>query len=150
MAYVTANRSGSFEIRESHATPSGPRSRTLATFRELDRAAIEKAIERAEQPLFRDELIRAALRAGAAISAAPVDEAARGTLRALARGEHLSPKLRRLLEEALADEPPSAAQWLGTSPAQHGAALEDLLLLADAIPLRRRAAEIGFPRIDSA
>ena len=42
MAYVTARRDGAFEVRESRSTPAGPRSRTLATFRELDAATIEK------------------------------------------------------------------------------------------------------------
>lgn len=150
MAFVTANRRGGFEARESYATPDGPRSRTLATFRALDSATIEKIVERATLPTTSEEIVRAALRAGAAVSAAPVDGAARATLRAIAR-ERPSPKLRRLLLEALGgDEPPQATAWLGTSSVERGEALWDLLLLADAIPLRRRPKEIGFPRLDSA
>lgn len=150
MAFVTANRQGRFEARESHATPDGPRSRTLATFRELDAATIEKIVERASRPTSREELVRAALRAGAPVAAPPVDEAARTTLRSIARGERPSPKLRRLLLDALNDdEVASAVEWLGTSAQERGEALRDLLLLTDAVPVRRRPKTIGFPRLDS-
>lgn len=149
MAFVTAKRGGTFEAREAYATPEGPRSRTLATFRELDAASIEKIVSRAEKAPPIDELIRSTLRAGGTIAAKPVDESARETLRLIARGERPNGKLARLLREALTDGVPSAAQWLGTTPAERGEALRDLLLLTDAIPLRRRPRRIGFPRIDS-
>lgn len=149
MSFVTAVRNGAFEVRESRTTPEGPRSRTLASFRELDAATIGKVLERAAKPPEREELIQAALRAGATIAASPADEAARGLLRSLARGESPSDKNRRLLLDALNGESRSAAEWLGPSPAERGEALKDLLLLTDAIPLRRRRREIGFPRIDS-
>jgi hypothetical protein len=149
MAYVTKARSGAFEVRESHSTPDGPRSRTLATFRELDAATIKKVIERAEKPPTRDALIEAALRAGATVAPTPVEAAARDLLRALARGESLSSSRRRLLLDALNGQSRQAAEWLGTSLAERGEAGRDLLLLVDATPLRRRAPEIGFPRIDS-
>jgi hypothetical protein len=149
MAYVVATKNGTFEARESFITPAGPRSRTLATFRELDRATIEKALARATKPTSATELRDTALRAGAAVASAPVDEAGKSLLRSLARGERLEPRLRRLLLDALAGESHSAAQWLGTSSSERGEALEQLLLLADAVPIRRRAAEIGFPRLDS-
>ncbi len=74
--------------------------------------------------------------------------------------------LRRLLLDALANEDrsdrptdPTAAvsdaarsvsEWVGATPAERGAALEDLLLLADALPLRRRADTIDFPRLKAA
>src|ERR1700761_9310607 len=101
MAFVTPVRDGVFEVRESRATPDGPRSRTLATFRELDEATIGKVLERAESPPTRDALVEAALRAGANVAPNPVDEAARKLLRALARGESLSSSHRRLLLDAL-------------------------------------------------
>lgn len=149
MAYVTTARNGAFELRESHLTPAGPRSRTLATFRELDAATIEKAIARAERPTSREELVQAALRAGATVSAPPADEAAKVLLRAIARGEEPNPKLRRLLLGALAGDATSAEEWLGTSMAERGDALADLLLLADAVPTRARPRTIAFPRLDS-
>jgi hypothetical protein len=150
MTYVVANRRGAFEARESRATDDGPRSRTLATFRELDRRAIEKIIARAEQPPSERELRDLALRAGAAVAGTPIDTAARTTLRSLAEGEQPSPKLRRLLLDALAGEGHPAEEWLGASPADRGEALRQLLLLTDALPIRRRPREIGFPRLDSA
>lgn len=149
MAFVTANRNGAFEVRESRATPDGPRSRTLATFRELDEPTIRKVIERAEKPPTREALVDAALRAGATVAPAPVEAAAGSLLRALARGESLSSSHRRLLLDALDGESRQAAEWLGTSLAERGEAGRDLLLLVDATPLRRRADEINFPRIDS-
>jgi DNA segregation ATPase FtsK/SpoIIIE-like protein len=150
MTFIAANRRGGFEARESSSTPDGPRSRTLATFRELDPATIKKIVQRATHPTSGEEIMRAALRAGATVSATPADESARATLRSIARGERPSPKLHRLLLEALGgDEPPQAAAWLGTSSVERGEALWDLLLLADAIPIRRRPKNIGFPRLDS-
>lgn len=149
MAFVTPVRNGAFEARESRSTRDGPRSRTLASFRELDDATIERVIERAEKPLSREELIRAALRAGASISATPVDEAARALLRSIARAEQPNRKLHRLLLDALSGEGTSAAEWLGRSATERGDALKDLLLLTDAVPIRARAKKIGFPRLDS-
>lgn len=166
MAFVVPVKAGRFEIRESRSTPKGPRSRTLASFRELDRATIEKARERAEgPPPTAEELRAAALRAGAQVAPDPTDRAARDLLAHLARGKAPSPMLRRLLIDALenpdrGDRPadPEAAvsssarsvsEWLGASLRDRADTLEDLLLLADALPLRRRAADIGFPRLDS-
>jgi hypothetical protein len=149
MAFVTAVRNGAFEVRESRATPEGPRSRTLASFRELDRATIEKVIERADNPPTREALLQAALRAGATVAVSPVDRAARDLLRSLARGETPRPMFRRLLLEALGGDSMPAAEWLGVPAAERGEALEQLLLLADAVPIRRRPATIAFPRLDS-
>jgi hypothetical protein len=166
MAFIVATKRGTFEIRESRSTPTGPRSRTLATFRELDDEAIAKAQDKAGGPLSGEDLRQAALRAGAPIAPPPVDRAARELLGRLTKGERLSPMLGRLLLDALANEgrgdrpsdstatvsdnARSAGEWMGASPAERGAALEDLLLLADALPLRRRADTIGFPGLKAA
>jgi hypothetical protein len=150
MAFVTTGRSGAFEVRESRSTPTGPRSRTLATFRELDAPTIQKVLDRAEKAPTREELVHAALRAGATVAARPADTAARKLLRALARGDRPEPKLRRMLIDALSGEgSSSAAEWLGTTLEERGDALKDLLLLADAVPIRSRPKTIGFPRLDS-
>jgi hypothetical protein len=166
MAFVVPAKAGNFEIRESRNTTKGPRSRTLANFKELDEAVIEKARERAEgRPPSADELRVAALRAGAPVAPAPADRAARNLLSHLAKSEAPSPMLRRLLIDALenpdrSDRPADAeatvsssarsvSEWIGASLRDRADALEDLLLLADALPLRRRAAVIGFPRLDS-
>lgn len=166
MAFVVSTKKGSFEIRESRSTAAGPRSRTLASFKELTDETIEKARGRAAKPPTADELRQAALRAGAPVAAPLVDRAARELIGRLAKGERPDPMLRRLLLDALANEnrsdrstdptatvsdsARSVSEWVGTSPAERGAALEDLLLLADALPLRRRADTIGFPSLKAA
>jgi hypothetical protein len=168
MAYVTSNRRGDFEVRESRQTAKGPRSRTLATFRSLDAEVIARARERAENPPSAEQLREAALRAGAPITAAPSDRAAAETVRRLARGERVDPMLRRLLLDALGrqergerfDEPGpgptaisdaarSASEWIGVSLERRGETLAELLELVDAVPIRRRGPEIGFPRLRS-
>jgi hypothetical protein len=163
MAFVIANRRGSYEVRESRSTPDGPRSRTLATFREMNDEVVEKARARSAKPLSAKELKGAAARAGAPIAAAPLDQAARETLRRVANGERLDPLLRRLLIDALgrdrrrskstvpvSDAAIAATEWIGASLERRGEALRDLLELADALPVRIRAEEIGFPRLKSA
>jgi hypothetical protein len=166
MAFVTRTKKGTFEIRESRNTPRGPRSRTLASFKELDAQTIAKARERAESPPSSKELRAAALRAGAPVAPAPVDRAARDLLGKLAKGQRPDPMLKRLILDALtsedrsdrpadrsatiSDSARSVSEWIGASASERGEALEDLLLLADALPLRRRPETIDFPRLKSA
>lgn len=165
MAYVVANKRGTFEVRESYGTPMGPRSRTLATFAVLDQAAVRKARAKAAGDIDPERLRESALRAGAMIAPSPVDQAAEGLVRRLARGERPSPTLCRLLLDGLAtdegddrrpsrpallsDAARSAGSWVGASPRERGEALRDLLGLADAFPIDLRPAEIDFPRLDS-
>lgn len=165
MAFVVPTKRGGFEVRESHSTPKGPRSRTLVTFKELNDEAIERARARSKKSLSAEDLRKSALRAGASVPSSAVDRAGRETIRLLAKGERLDPKLRRLLLDALsegahADQPtrPSdavsdsaraATEWIGVSPEERGKALRDLLELADALPIRLRPGEIGFPRLRS-
>lgn len=164
MAFVVPTRRGGFEVRESRSTPAGPRSRTLATFKEMSDEVIEKARARASKPPSAEQLRAAALRVGAPVAEPPVDRAARETLRLVAGGERPDPMLRRLLLDALApqeaggragavatvsDAARSATEWIGASPERRAEALQDLLELADALPVRIRPAEIGFPRLKS-
>jgi hypothetical protein len=167
MAFIVPTKKGSFEVRESRSTPEGPRSRTLATFRELTDETIAKAQARATTPVPSEEELRgAALRAGAPVQGAAVEEAARETLRLLANGKRLDPMLKRLLVDALeredrsdrpadpealvSDTARSATEWIGASPRQRSDTLRDLLELADALPVRLRPTQIGFPRLRSA
>jgi hypothetical protein len=167
MAYVVLTKRGGYEIRESQNTPKGPRSRTLASFRELDDAVIRKARGRAAKPLEPEELRRAALRAGAPVAEEPIDKSARETLRLVAGGAALDPMLRRLMLDALqaeerragtpsdispseiSDAARSAAQWIGATPEARGEALRELLDLADALPFEIRSEGIDFPRLRS-
>ena len=165
MAYVVASKPGRFEVRESASSASGPRSRTLASFRELTGEVVQKVQERADKPPTVEELTRAALKAGAPVRGPALDEAARETLRLMAGGDRPDPMLRRLLLDALSDEDRSgrladpkarvsdaaraATQWVGVDAEERGIALRELLDLADALPIRMRPHEIGFPRLKS-
>lgn len=166
MAFIVPTKRGSFEVRESRSTPAGPRSRTLATFSALTDEVIEKARKRATGPAPSAEQLReAAIRAGAPVAGPPVDEAARETLRRLGKGEQVDPMLKRLLLDALeredrrdrpadpdalvSDAARSVTEWIGASPVQRGEVLRDLLEFADAVPIRLRPKEIGFPRLRS-
>jgi len=166
MAYVVATKPGRFEVRESASTDSGPRSRTLASFRELTAEVVEKVQARADKPPTAEELTRSALKAGAPVRGPELDEAAKEALRLMASGERPDPMLRRLLLDALSDEDRSdraadskarvsdaaraATQWVGVGAEERGNALRELLDLADALPVRLRPHEIGFPRLKSA
>jgi hypothetical protein len=161
MAFIVPNKRGKFEIRESRSTPKGPRSRTLVTFGELTDEVIEKAQGKSEKPPSSEQLRSMARRVGAPVAQAPVDRAARELIAELAWGKGLAPRLQRLLVGALGDdapEPPplsdaarSAAEWIAATPEQRGKTLEDLLLLADALPSGgRRGKPLRFPPLRSA
>jgi replication-associated recombination protein RarA len=166
MAYVVATKPGRFEVRESASTADGPRSRTLASFRELTDEVVQKVRERADKPPTAEDLTRSALKAGAPVRGPELDQAARAALRLMANGERPDPMLRRLLLDALSDEDRSdrptdpkarvsdaaraATQWVGVGAEERGNALRELLDLADALPVRLRPHEIGFPRLKSA
>lgn len=152
MAFIVPRKNGSWEIRETRSTPSGPRSTTLASFRELGDEAIEKASERAAQPLDPEELRGAALRAGAPLEEAPADRAASRLLDELSHGREPRRALRRLLADAinpgeagLSAEAHAVQEWVGTTPELRGKALRELLGLADALPQRRRPDRSQFP-----
>jgi hypothetical protein len=163
MAFVVPTKRGEFEVRESRSTPKGPRSRTLATFRELDDEVIERARERAAKPPSAKDLRRAALRAGATIAPGPADRAARELIAELGRGKQLNPIIRHMLLGLLGRDggngaPPATAgeaagglaEWMASTPRERGETLIDLLLLADALPhAGRRGKPLGFPRLDS-
>jgi hypothetical protein len=160
MAFVVPTKRGNFEIRESFSTPEGPRSRTLATFSELTDEVIAKARGKAAKPPTPEQLRDAARRAGAVAPSTPVDRAARELIAGLAKGQGPEPKLRNLLARALGngwaeptpspDNARSAAEWIAATPQQRGKALEDLLLLADALPSRgRKGKALSFPQLQS-
>lgn len=152
MAFIVPRKNGSWEIRETRSTPSGPRSTTLASFRELGDEAIERASERAAQPLEPETLRKAALRAGAPLETPPADRAAQQLLAEASAGRRPRRALRNLLAKAFEDkrrpfpEPVSSeSEWLHAPPEEHGETLRQLLLLADALPQRRRPNRIQFP-----
>lgn len=115
MAFIVKGKAHSWEIRESHGTPRGPRSSTLATFAELTSEVIARARARAVTPLNAAALEGAARRAGAPVAEPAADRAARQLLAAAARGEQPRPGLARLVAE-LAGEFASNATSSKTSP----------------------------------
>src|SRR4051794_14770579 len=163
MAFIVPTRPGRYEIRESHSTPKGPRSQTLASFRELTDEVIAKAREKATRPPSAEELRRSARRAGAPVARPPIEQAARELIAELAKGRRLDPSLRQILTELLekgysetADGSPaneaarSVAIWMAATPEERGRALVDLLLLADALPSGSRLGKpLQFPRLNS-
>jgi hypothetical protein len=167
MAYIVLTKRGAFEVRESRSTDKGPRSRTLASFRQLDDEVVRKVRERAAKPPEPEELRQAAIRAGAPLSVEPADRAAGELLRLLATGKSVDPKLRTLLLDALereerraggsrkrsraavSDAARAASQWIGASLELRGEALGELLGLADALPFEPRSEELDFPRLRS-
>jgi hypothetical protein len=150
MAYVVARKGRRYEARESVSTAAGPRARTLATFTELDDDVLAQVRERATTPVDDTALLRSARKAGATVTVgqSDADRAARTLLAELNAGRTPSPILAAALEDvlgtvretrrrrALPDPVRAAMAWAGSSLAERGEALRDLLLLADRIPAR--------------
>jgi hypothetical protein len=162
VAYLRKRRDGRVEIRESAATPAGPRARTLAVFRgALAPDVLERAAALARRPFDRAALRERARTLGVPISERRADAAARALLRDLRQGVSLDPVLVTLLRQELAplrarpvpDELAEAAEWLGVGPERRGAALRGLLRTADRLlrerPARRERAAPRFPRFAS-
>lgn len=160
MAFVV-RKDGQFEVRESRATPAGPRATTLATFRVLDDGVLRRARARAERPFDDGAVRRRARAAGAPVAAAAVVLAARGLLVELDGGATVPPALRaELLErlgpvarragarERIGDALDDALPWVGATDDERGRALRDLLALTDSLPTSRPLA-LRFPRIES-
>ncbi|HEV7938209.1 MAG TPA: hypothetical protein VGP18_09330 [Solirubrobacteraceae bacterium] len=156
MAFVLDRGGGAWEIRESHTTAIGPRSRTLATFRTLTPETIAHAQARSPKDLDASELRQAARRAGAPVAAPPSDLSAGELLTQLADGQRPRPLLVRLLVQALsehgdqpADNLQAAAAWITASSERRGETLRDLLLLGDYLPRARTRERLRFPRFSS-
>jgi hypothetical protein len=155
MAYVIARKDGRFEIRESHTTPRGPRSRTLATFGVLTDAVLEHAWGRARSHFDKRAIRQRAVELGAHTTTGSIAVDARRLITALRNGEQLPPDLAELLRREL--PPPAelhntmsdAPDWIGASDEQRGRTLVDLLDLATRVPRRRRPEELTFPVIRS-
>jgi hypothetical protein len=156
MAFVTAKSGGRFEIRESRRTANGPRSVTLATFRVLDQDVLSQAESRALSSFNHNQVRAAARSLGAPVQPNRADHLARALLAEMASGAEPAPGLQRVLRGAIgaggateADDLGDLAQWIGVPDDVRARALEDLLGLADAIPSRRRADTLSFPRLVS-
>lgn len=162
MAYLVRRSPDRIEIRESHATPRGPRSRVLASFSgRLTPSVLALAAARASRPFDADALLRRARASGIEVAQRSHEPEARALLARLRRRDPIDPLMAGLLKRALASvaggEPPEAlaevAEWVGASAAERGVALRNLLdtygLIAASRPARRAPPRPRFPRFDS-
>lgn len=155
MAYVVARPRGRWEIRESFSTPEGPRARTLVTFSELSDDVIARAARRSETPFNPEDVRRAARRAGVPFERNPADALAEELVRRISHGQNLRPGLARLLRDRLEESvvsgriDESLGEWIGASSEERGAALVDLLGLADHLP-KSRPSPLEFPGLSRA
>jgi hypothetical protein len=162
MTHIVRRRRARFEIRESLATPRGPRSRLLASFREpLTPDVIERAAARATRRFDRGALVRRARAAGIAVAPRRREPEVRALLARLHRPDPLDPALAALLRQKLGERPqtelPEAlaevAEWVGAGAEKRGAALRELLDLygriADSRPPPRQRQRRRFPRFSS-
>lgn len=120
MAYLVRRKNGSWEIRESRHTEKGPRSRTLATFREATPEVVRRAIERSDQGLLERELIVKLDEAGIPLPSTDADRAARALLIQIASGMRPSEVLRRALLEELGAGGADGADRLSPSAVDPG------------------------------
>src|SRR5579859_7325983 len=127
-----------WELRESRLTSAGPRSRTIATFRELTPDTVSHAMKRSSGTLDPSALRALCRRAGAPVTPLPQDAAAAELLSAIARGERPRRGLARVLaaelnggQESVSASERAAARWVHATTQQRGDTLRDLLLLTD-------------------
>ena len=148
MASLIKRKDGRAEIRETLSTDRGPRSRTLAVFRELGDADLEKAERRAQRPFDRERILARARRLGVPRYGETASRAARQLLAELVAGKPLEPVLVAALREALelrpASQIPAAVvevlPVLGADAAQRGEWLRDVLHRAPRLRCVVRAA----------
>lgn len=157
MAYLTQRAASRWELRESVSTDRGPRSRTLASFDRLTDDVLEHAASRATKPFDPAAIKAAARRSAVPVELPAAERAARELTALLAQGASVTPAIAGVLRELLDDSAPirpsdaatAAAQWVGASLTDRAEALEDLLLLADALPMPRREEHPSFPRLQT-
>jgi len=110
------------------------------------------------RPFDAPAVARRAREQGVPVRDVPKEPEARALLARLWRPDRLDPRLGTVLRERLARAraeplPEDVADWIGASDRERGAALHDLLRLADRIlqsrPERRRPPQPEFPRFSS-
>jgi len=118
VAFVVRRPGGRWEVRESWVSPSGPRARTLASFRLLTPEIATRATKRSATTLSAEALMRIARRAGAPVADTRAEEVARELMALLSAGAVIPGILRSELQARFeGDHPfPSAG-----GPADDGA-----------------------------
>ena len=162
MAYLRQRPDGRVEIRESSATPAGPRARTLAVFRgPLTRDVLERAAARARGAFHPEALRERARELGIGSSERRGDGAARSLLADLREGVSIDPLLASLLKDALGacataavpDVLAEVAEWVGVGSLRRGRTLRGLLRASDRLvrarPRRHERTRARFPRFRS-
>lgn len=133
MASIVRRKDGRAEIRESYSTPNGPRSRTLAIFRELTDADLDKAARRAVRAFDRAKLLERARALGVPRFGDSASRSARALLAELRHGRPLAPSLVTALSSCLTGLPSSDAvrwemvRWFGVSDTERGETLRELV-----------------------
>lgn len=100
MAFVIKRPGDRWELRESWASPAGPRARTLASFRLLTPEVAARAVKRSTTELSVDALMQTARAAGAPVADTRAEEVARELVALLSAGAVLPGVLRQQLEAA--------------------------------------------------
>ena len=162
MAYLVRRGGGTVEIRESRSTPRGPRSRQLVRFSgALTPAILARAAAAASRPFDEQVLRRRAVVMGIPAPLNAPEHEARALLARLRRDDPIDPAiaglLLRALENARTASVPEhladAAEWIGASKSERGAALRELLdafgRIAASRPPRRARPEASFPHFSS-
>jgi len=146
VSFLVLRADGRFEIRESIATPRGPRARSLATGRgALTPELLERASRQATRPFDPARVRARALELGLPVTERREDRAARELLAILRSGGAIDPALAAQLREELARRPEQApaialaevAEWVGADDARRGEALRGLLRVSDRVTLSR-------------
>lgn len=157
MAFIVSRPNGTWEARESFRTEAGPRSRSLATFRELSPQVIQRIVERVSKPLDIEDLRQRALRAGVP-TATGVDRLSARVAREITLDGPPSRSRSILLTDALRDKselPHHLARmklWAGATDDERADALADLLRASRAFPpvdWEKRDRRPRFPRIET-
>src|SRR5574341_289946 len=100
MAYLVRRSASRIEIRESHVTPRGARSRVLASFSgALTRDVLTRAAARATRPFDAAALARRARALAIPVRERSREPEARALLARLRRGDALDPVLAASLRE---------------------------------------------------
>jgi hypothetical protein len=156
MPHIRHRPPNTYEIRESHRTPKGPRARTLASFTApLTNRTLDLAEARASQQWDRAALIAEAKTKGIPFAESFIEADARRLLIDLRRNRHLNANLVKLLLDELtqmeaqpiAEELEDAVDWLGADVAERGSALCGLVRMSDQIAQSRSRA-ISPPAFD--
>ena len=135
MASIVLRKDGRAEIRESYTTPRGPRSRTLAVFRELTERDLDKAEGRASRPFSRARILARARKLGVPRFGDSASRAARALLAELQMGRPLAPTLVSALQDALDSRPArelpesidALLPWLAATDEERGEALRECM-----------------------